>query len=133
MSPENITYDSASLTLARRLATNGMMSGPKWTMATGSKYYTRPIGKMRASLFIRQQNQVGTALLFALEDASAPTTERLTVLDEEMLSACAGLNELATARRDGRRLGLMQEARIAREAPACEMAAVRAQAVLDTL
>jgi len=70
----------------------------------------------------REQNRVADELAFALESGGAGATE-LEEAEQGLLDACAGLNELATARRDERRLGLAQRAEAARGVPDCERAA----------
>lgn len=80
----------------------------------------------------REQNRVATELAFALEDERDP--ERLDLLEaaeDGLFAACANLNALATARRDGERMGPLRGLSAAREAPECERAAADARAVLD--
>jgi hypothetical protein len=48
-----------------------------------------------------------------------------------LLDACAGLNELATARRDERRLGIRRSAQSARTVPTCERAAREAARLIN--
>lgn len=80
----------------------------------------------------RHQNQVATALLFAMEEAQGEEARaRLALLEDSLLSACAGLNELATARRDGARLGVFREAGLARETPMCEAMTMQAERALQ--
>ena len=69
----------------------------------------------------REQNRVADAVAFALD---APGTEdrELAAAERELLGACAGVNELATARRDQRRLGMRASLRAARSVPDCERA-----------
>ena len=69
----------------------------------------------------REQNRVADAVAFALD---APGTEDtgLASAEQELLAACAGVNELATARRDQRRLGMRASLRAARSVPDCERA-----------
>lgn len=79
----------------------------------------------------REQNRVATALAFELEDAQDP--ERLDVLEaaeSSLLEACAGLNEMAAARRDGARLRRLRALDAARAAPQCERATAAARAHL---
>ncbi len=70
----------------------------------------------------REQNRVADAVAFALE---APNVQDpgLADAEQELLAACAGVNELATARRDQRRLGMRTSVRAARSVPDCERAA----------
>ena len=77
----------------------------------------------------REQNRVADALGFALEDAAAAPAE-LVAEEQTLLTTCAGVNELATARRDGERLGFRRSARAARSVPACEQATTSAVAAL---
>lgn len=85
----------------------------------------------------RDQNAAASDLAFAIEEhgSSAPDADPaaardLDMAEEALLGACAGLNELATARRDGERLGLRRSAALAREAPDCDRATRAARAVL---
>jgi hypothetical protein len=77
----------------------------------------------------REQNRVAGALAFALEAAAGPAAE-LAAAEQALLEACAGVNELATARRDERRLGLRRRAAGARSVPACERATLDAAQLL---
>lgn len=86
----------------------------------------------------REQNTTASDLAFAIEDlaiedAAGPNGAEpleLGAAEEALLAACAGLNELATARRDERRLGLRRSAELARKAPECERATLAARALL---
>jgi len=81
----------------------------------------------------RDQNKVASDLAFALEDSDAVNgaeSSDLASAEDALLGACAGLNELATSRRDEQRLGLHRSAQAAREAPDCERATRAAQAAL---
>ena len=69
----------------------------------------------------REQNRVADEAAFALEAPAASRSE-LSGAEQRLLQACAGVNELATARRDQRRLGLRESARAARTVPECEAA-----------
>jgi hypothetical protein len=76
----------------------------------------------------RDQNRVADELAFALE---APgSNAELAAAEEVLLAACAGVNELATARRDEAELGIRASMRAARTVPACEEAARAADAEL---
>jgi hypothetical protein len=77
----------------------------------------------------REQNRVADALAFALEGATEPP-EALVASEQVLLTACAGVNELATAQRDSRRLGPRRSLALARSVPDCERAARAAAAVL---
>ena len=69
----------------------------------------------------REQNRVADELAFALE---APGGERgeLAAAEQQLLEACAGVNELATARRDELRLGMRRSSSAAKTVPRCEAA-----------
>ena len=69
----------------------------------------------------REQNRVADAVAFALEAPGAQDSE-LAAAEQELLAACAGVNELATARRDEQRLGMRSSVRAARSVPECERA-----------
>lgn len=79
----------------------------------------------------RRQNAAASELAFALEDASDERATRLAGAEDELFDACAKLNRLATARRDGRSLSIRDAKRAAESAPACESAAAAARAVLE--
>jgi hypothetical protein len=82
----------------------------------------------------REQNKTASDLAFAIEDAAGPNGTQPLELDaaeETLLAACAGLNELATSRRDDRSLGLRRSVELARKAPECERATLAARAVLS--
>jgi hypothetical protein len=83
----------------------------------------------------REQNKTASDLAFALDDATAAggaEPRDLAAAEEALLAACAGLNELATSRRDAQHLGLRRSAAAARGAPDCERATSAAQAALAT-
>lgn len=67
----------------------------------------------------REQNRVADELAFALE-APGPERTELGAAERDLLEACAGVNELATARRDQRRLGMRRSSSAARTVPQCE-------------
>jgi len=69
----------------------------------------------------REQNHWATELLDAQDGAEGERYEELVSAEDALLAACAGLNELATARRDARVLAPLRQARLARSAPECEM------------
>ena len=78
----------------------------------------------------RDQNRVADELAFALERASAADQVELGVAEDELIAACAGLNEIATSRRDDQDLGVRRSAEAARRAPDCERATIAAQSAL---
>jgi hypothetical protein len=78
----------------------------------------------------REQNRVADALAFALEGARPAGEVDLAAAEDELIAACAGLNELAASRRDEQRLGVRRSAAAARRAPDCERATLAAQAAL---
>jgi hypothetical protein len=77
----------------------------------------------------REQNRIADALAFALEAQGSPDAE-LAAAEQQLLEACVGVNELATARRDQRRLRLRSSIRAAKSVPDCERAARAADARL---
>jgi hypothetical protein len=83
----------------------------------------------------REQNEVATQLTFVLEDEGLTDTDydALDAAEAALLSACEGLNEIATARRDRRDLGKLEAARAARRAPQCELAARAARATIASV
>ena len=76
----------------------------------------------------REQNRVASDLGFALEDGDVAG---LAAAEDALLAACAGVNELATLRRDDRRTGLKRGAEAARTVPQCEQATLAARAALE--
>ena len=78
----------------------------------------------------REQNRVADAVAFAL-DAPGEQDAQLAAAEQELLAACAGVNELATARRDERRLDMRDSLRAARSVPDCERATRAADARLS--
>ena len=81
----------------------------------------------------RDQNKVASDLAFALDDATASggsAPPELMAAEDALLDACAGVNELATSRRDQEDLGTRKSASAARSAPECERATRAAQAAL---
>ena len=77
----------------------------------------------------REQNRVADAAAFALEAPGSQDAE-LAAAEQALLSACSGVNELATARRDQQRLGVRKSARAARTVPDCERAMRKVDALL---
>jgi hypothetical protein len=86
-----------------------------------------------AERVFRDQNRIATELAFALEDASPESehAEDLESAEEALLDACAGLNEVAAARRDAGHLRAGRQISAARQAPACERAVIEAAAALE--
>ena len=78
----------------------------------------------------REQNRAADDVAFALEAPGAPSAD-LAAAEQALLTACEGVNELATARRDGRRLGARASVRAARTVPDCERATRAAEASLS--
>jgi sensor c-di-GMP phosphodiesterase-like protein len=77
----------------------------------------------------REQNRVADAAAFALEVPGSQDAE-LAAAEQALLAACAGVNELATARRDQLSLGALNSARAARTVPGCERATRDVDALL---
>jgi hypothetical protein len=88
----------------------------------------------------REQNKTATDLAFALDEVTiaddtspgAARARELGAAEDALLAACAGLNELAAARRDERSVNLRRSAASARKAPECERATLAARAALAT-
>ena len=78
----------------------------------------------------REQNRVADAVAFALDAPGGEQDAQLAAAEQELLAACAGVNELATARRDERRLDMRDSLRAARSVPDCERATRAADARL---
>jgi hypothetical protein len=89
---------------------------------------TSPEFRAYVERVFREQNRVADELAFALEAARSNTA--LVAAEERLLAECAGVNELATARRDETELGIRESVRAARTVPACEEAARAADAEL---
>jgi hypothetical protein len=77
----------------------------------------------------REQNRLADELAFALEGAVAGSAD-LAAAEQALLDACAGVNELATARRDETRLGMRRSTAAARSVPECEQASRAVAAAL---
>ena len=93
---------------------------------------TSPQFRAYVEQVFRQQNRLADELAFALEDVAAAHPE-LAAVEQDLLEACAGVNELATARRDEQHLGLGRSAAAARSVPECERASRHAAAALAAL
>ena len=80
----------------------------------------------------KYQNKVADELAFALVDmdAAQPSYGALESAEAQLLIACSGLNELATARRDDLQLSIRRKLELARQVPNCEQAADVASAAL---
>ena len=78
----------------------------------------------------REQNHWATELLNAQDGAEGARYEELIRVEDSLLAACAGLNELAAARRDARTLGPLRQAELARSAPECEAITTEARRVI---
>jgi hypothetical protein len=78
------------------------------------------------------QSDVSTELAFVLADED-PDSQRFVRLEDaelDVLTACRGLNQLASARRNGSRPGGLAALKQARQVPDCERAAAAAAAAL---
>lgn len=81
----------------------------------------------------KYQNKVADELTFALVDGDAAESDSqlaLEAAEAKLLLACSGLNELATARRDGLRLSVRRKLKLARQVPDCEHAAAAARSAI---
>ena len=115
------------LLLAAAFALHGCAAVP--TADGGRLKLTSPEFRAYVERVFREQNRVADELAFALDGAAAPAAG-LAAAEQSLLEACAGVNELATARRDERRLGLRRRAASARSVPACERATLEAAKLL---
>ena len=79
----------------------------------------------------REQNRWADELLRAQEASDGERHAILLDVEDALLSACAGLNELALAQRDGRSIGRLRQAQLARTAPDCEASTIRAREALS--
>jgi hypothetical protein len=79
----------------------------------------------------REQNRVASDLAFAIEAAGSEEPAELAAAEDALLSACTGVNQLATSRRDEQDLGLRRSAAAARGVPDCERATVAARTALE--
>jgi|KBSSwiStaDraftv2_1062776.scaffolds.fasta_scaffold1232442_2 hypothetical protein len=77
----------------------------------------------------RDQNRVASDLGFALEDRDDPA---LAAAEEQLLAACAGVNELATLRRDAQSPGVRRGSAAAHTVPRCEQATREARSTLES-
>jgi hypothetical protein len=89
---------------------------------------TSPEFRAYVERVFREQNRVADEIAFALEEG--PSQGDRLAAEQRLLEACALVNELATARRDDRRLGAGDSARAARTVPACEDATRSVAALL---
>ncbi|HLF11619.1 MAG TPA: hypothetical protein VJA26_10410 [Gammaproteobacteria bacterium] len=115
------------------LAASGC-AGAVMTAAGQRLAITSPEFRDYVERVFRQQNQIATELAFAAEDAGEGAdgeSAELAAAEESLLAACAGLNQLAAARRDEQHLGRLRQAKAARQAPRCEAAIGDARAALD--
>jgi hypothetical protein len=112
---------SACLALAACAAVSTVDGERLWLTSEAFRGYVERV--------FREQNRVADELAFALE---APGAGRagLAAAEQALLEACASVNELATARRDRRRLGVRSGMRAARTVPDCERATRAAEGVL---
>jgi hypothetical protein len=82
----------------------------------------------------KRHNAVSTsylARLDALEAADPAAYAALADLESHMYAACAPIDDLAIAYRDGKRVGLLDKLRLARALDACAAATTAAEAALD--
>ncbi len=99
------------------------------TTADGERLaLTSPEFRTYVERVFREQNRLADELAFAAEDGKGGAA--ITAAEDALLEACAGVNELATSRRDERRLGIKRSAAAARSVPQCETASRAAVAAL---
>lgn len=102
------------------------------TVDGGRLALTSPEFRAYVERVFREQNRVADDVAFALEAAPAAQQAQLSAGEQRLLEACAGVNELATARRDAQQLGARRSLRAARTVPACEEATRSVAALLTT-
>jgi hypothetical protein len=80
----------------------------------------------------QHQSEISTELAFVLadEDPDSPRFARLEDAELDVLDACRGLNELASAQRSGTRPGGFAALKQSRQVPECELAADAAATAL---
>ena len=99
------------------------------TTADGERLaLTSPEFRSYVERVFREQNRLADELAFAAENGKGGTA--IAAAEDALLEACAGVNELATSRRDDRKLGLQRSAAAARSVPQCETASRSAAAAL---
>jgi hypothetical protein len=112
--------------LAATLALHGCAAVPT---ADGEALALRsPEFRAYVERVFREQNRVADELAFLIE--AAPGQAESANAEQALLAACAGVNELATSRRDERRFGLKKRIAAARSVPECERATQSAAALL---
>jgi hypothetical protein len=122
--PSSVTSIAVLLTMAAPLA--GCLAV---TTLDGKRLrLSSPDFPAYAERVFRAQNRVATDLAFALEapELEPADTMALEAAEQTLLDACAGLNEVATERRDGQAAGRVRAARAARRVPDCERATAEA-------
>jgi hypothetical protein len=99
------------------------------TTADGERLnLTSPEFRSYVERVFREQNRLADELAFAAEDGEGGAA--IAAAEDALLEACAGVNELATSRRDEQRLGIKRSAAAARSVPQCETASRAASAAL---
>lgn len=102
------------------------------TADDGRLRLTSPEFRAYVERVFREQNRVADELAFALEDR-APPAAALSAAEQDLLADCAQVNELATANRDGQRLGWRRSLAAARSVTDCEQATRAAARALASL
>jgi hypothetical protein len=82
----------------------------------------------------RRQNQISIEMANEIDDEELASARfsTLDTLDRQLLVACAGVNELARAQRDGESVRGLGALKRARGAPDCERATNEAAAALES-
>lgn len=121
-----------ALRTAASLVATAILAGCAVLTADGDRLsLTSPEFRAYVERVFREQNKVADRFAFALEDAANPPAE-VAAAEQSLLTACSDLNQLATARRDERRLSLRQRSAAARSVPECERTMRASAAALDT-
>ena len=86
-----------------------------------------------AQTVFKRHNAVSTALLEPMValDESSPDYALLADAEDRMIEACAPVDALAIAYRDGERIGFSEKLRLARALESCEQATEAAASQLD--
>lgn len=103
-------------------------------LTTACAIFDREALRERAQYVFRYHNQVATRWLLMSESFDEGTdAEALWQADERMTTACAALDELATAYRDGRKPNRRTQRQIPKTVDICEAASRDMAELLDQI
>lgn len=88
-----------------------------------------------AERVFRMHNEVTTSMAYAIDefedtDGTDEYHEQLIDADDRMMQACSALDELALARRDGRKVSMKKLLETAERIPGCETASREAASLI---